>query len=131
MFCGTSGQPHLEAPEEEENAVPAILSDYGFLGHDNGKCLPILVIKDKRTKRIAATFVEHKGDNVYARKFFQSFTESTGYLKIINKLRVTVNIQSFRLKRRRPKMHMWRQCRKRSQETTTRRMEKWRRPTRR
>ena len=89
-----SGQPHLAAPEEEENAVPTILSDYGFLGQDDGKCLPILVIKDKRTKRIAAIFVEHKGDNVYARKFFQSFIESTGYLKINLSTRATESIQS-------------------------------------
>ena len=46
--------------------------------------MPILVMKDNRTKRLAASFVLNKGNNTYARKIFTNFILSTGYRKIIN-----------------------------------------------
>jgi len=49
------------------------------MGQHDGKTLPILVVKDKKTKRVAATFVESKGCNAYAVKFLANFYESTGY----------------------------------------------------
>ena len=81
----STGQPHTKAPDEDETAVPRILWDYGFLGKDDGKTMPILVCKDARTKRIASTFVQAKGSDPYAIKFGQSFLETTGYRTIINK----------------------------------------------
>ena len=53
--------------------VPTIVSDYGFMGQDDGKCMPMLCIKDKKTKRVAATFVTAKGVDAYAVKFFVNF----------------------------------------------------------
>ena len=47
--------------------------------------MPILVMKDRKTKRIGATFVQAKGQDAYAIKFGQSFLESTGYRQIVNK----------------------------------------------
>ena len=79
------GQPHRTAPEEDDTAVPTIMSDYGFMGQDDGKCLPILCIKDRRTKRVAATFLEAKGNTPYGQKFFENFLLSTGYKRVINK----------------------------------------------
>ena len=79
------GQPHVEAPKEDETAVPRILWDYAFLGEDDGKSMPILVVKDSRTKRVASTFVQAKGSDPYAIKFGQSFLESSGYKTIVNK----------------------------------------------
>ena len=55
------------------------------MGQDDGKCMPMLCLKDKRTKRLAATFVPSKGTDAYAIKFFAGFIDSTGYRKIINK----------------------------------------------
>ena len=55
------------------------------MGEDDGKCKPILIHKDKRSKRCAATFVEHKGDNPYAVKFMTQFLQSTGYRNVVNK----------------------------------------------
>ena len=47
-----TGQPHTTIKqEEEETAVPSILSDYAFMGEDDGKCMPILALKRKRPKR--------------------------------------------------------------------------------
>ena len=77
------GQGHQQSPEEPESAVPTISSDYGFLGEE-GKCLPILCLRDRCTKRIGATYVENKGVNAYAQKYFANFLESSGYPKIIN-----------------------------------------------
>ena len=53
----STGQPHFRAPDEEETAVPQIIWDYGFMGEADGESMPILVIKDRKTKRISATFV--------------------------------------------------------------------------
>ena len=81
----STGQPHLKAPAEDETAVPQILWDYGYLGADDGKSLPLLVVKDRRTKRVAATFVQAKGSDPYAIKFGSSFLESTGYRQVVLK----------------------------------------------
>ena len=79
------GQPHRAAPAEDDTAVPTIMSDYGFMGQDDGKSLPMLCIKDRRTKRVAATFLESKGNTPYGVKFFENFLRSTGYKRVINK----------------------------------------------
>ena len=47
------GQGHAKAPEEDETAVPTILSDYGFLREDDNESMPILVLKCKKTKRLS------------------------------------------------------------------------------
>ena len=87
MAARATGQPHQRVPEgrEDETAVPTIVCDYGFLGQDDGKCMPILIIKDRRTKRPAATFVQSKGVDAYAVKFFSAFLETAGYKKVVNK----------------------------------------------
>ena len=64
------GQPHAPAPEADETAVPLIVSDYGYLGQDDGKSMPILCIKDARTKRVGATFLETKGSTPYGLRYF-------------------------------------------------------------
>ena len=52
------GQAHRAAPDQSETAVPEFLSDYGFMGQDDGKCMPLLVLKDYKTKRVAYAFVQ-------------------------------------------------------------------------
>ena len=79
------GQAHRSAPTDQESAVPELLSDYGFMGQDDGKCMPLLVIKDVKTKRVAFSFVPAKGLDPYALKFMASFLQSTGYRNIVNK----------------------------------------------
>ena len=72
----STGQPHLRAPDEEETAVPQIIWDYGFMGEADGESMPILVIKDRKTKRVSATFVQAKGQDAYAIKSRSSFLQS-------------------------------------------------------
>ena len=47
--------------------------------------LPILVIKDKQSKTIAASFVPAKGTDPFAVKFFSNFLQRMGHRKILNK----------------------------------------------
>ena len=61
------------------------MCDYGFLGEEDEKALPILIIKEHKKKRLGATFVEKKGVNNYARQYFADFVKSTGYRNIVNK----------------------------------------------
>ncbi|CAK0821340.1 unnamed protein product, partial [Prorocentrum cordatum] len=79
------GQPHLRAPEDDETAVPVVSSDYAFMGQDDADTMPMLVLRDRRSKMMAATFVEKKGDDAYAIKFFARFLRILGYRKIVNK----------------------------------------------
>ena len=51
------GQYHKPLPDEPENAVPTIVSDYCYMGQNDEKALPMLVIKDRKTKRRGATFL--------------------------------------------------------------------------
>ena len=77
------GQRHT-AVREEPTAKPTILSDYAYMnGEGVGEAskeseatgavesdnLPMLVLKDKKTKTFAASFVPEKGCNSYAIKF--------------------------------------------------------------
>ena len=93
------GQRHV-AVQEEPGALPSILSHYGYM---NGKGigtesevseatgaveennLPILIIKDKRSKTIGASFVPAKGADTFAVKFFASFLQRMGHGKVLNK----------------------------------------------
>ena len=85
MAAKGQGQPHQRAPEDDETAVPVVSSDYAFMGQDDEDTMPMLVLRDRKSKMKAATFVERKGDNAYAIKFFARFLQILGYRKIINK----------------------------------------------
>ena len=79
------GQQHLPAPPEDETAVPVIASDYAFMGQEDESTIPMIVIKDRRSKVGAASFVERKGENEYAIKFFAHFLRQLGYRRVIMK----------------------------------------------
>ena len=86
-LAGTGlGQAHRSVPkDEQETAVAEFISDFGFMGQDDGKCMPLLVLKDTKTKRVAYSFVQAKGLDPYAVKFTAMFLQSTGYRNIVNK----------------------------------------------
>ena len=48
---------------KQETAVAEFISDYGFviMGQDDGKCMPLLVLRDTKTKRVAYSFIQAKG----------------------------------------------------------------------
>ena len=81
------GQQHRsrEQRERQNDGLPTVACDYCFMGQDDGKVKPILVIKDSKTQAIAATFVEAKGTDPYAIKFWQGFVKHLGYKKFIAK----------------------------------------------
>ena len=78
------GQQH-RATEEEDTAEPTVVGDYGFMGQDDGKCMPMLVLRDRRSKTVAATFVPEKGRHPYAIRFFSNFLRSLGHRKVLLK----------------------------------------------
>ncbi|CAK0826208.1 unnamed protein product, partial [Prorocentrum cordatum] len=87
LLNGKSKEELLEILEktDDETAVPVVSSDYAFMGQDDADTMPMLVLRDRRSKMMAATFVEKKGDDAYAIKFFARFLRILGYRKIVNK----------------------------------------------
>ncbi|CAK0857259.1 unnamed protein product [Prorocentrum cordatum] len=87
LLSGKSKEELLEILEktDDETAVPVVSSDYAFMGQDDADTMPMLVLRDRRSKMMAATFVEKKGDDAYAIKFFARFLRILGYRKIVNK----------------------------------------------
>ena len=62
------GQRHQTRTSEqrEQNLVPTVAFDYDYAfmsrsDEDDERLRPILVVKDKRTQMVAATFVDSKG----------------------------------------------------------------------
>ena len=51
---------HLEA--EKKHSLPTVMHDYGFLGKDDQKVMPMLVSKSSRTLWIDSEIVPAKGD---------------------------------------------------------------------
>ena len=83
------GQMHKKIEiEHEESEEPEVACDYAYIRSDTDKSdisnnLPMLGIKDAKTKMYAATFVQEKGLEPYAIKYFSSFIQSLGYRKLI------------------------------------------------
>ena len=78
-----AGQQHRTRDEEarSQDGIPVISCDYTFMmvnGEDDGRAKPILVMKDSRTKSVAATFVDAKGPTPYAVKYFSNFLKTLG-----------------------------------------------------
>ena len=66
-YCYMCGPGVGESTQEEET---------GVVDKDN---LPILVLKDRRSKSLSATFVPMKGNDPFGVKFFRAFIEQMGY----------------------------------------------------
>ena len=79
------GQQHRSQAEEPEGALPTVSSDYCYMSQTDEETMPIIVIRDRRTKAYAATTVKAKGNDEYAVKFFAGFLQQLGYQRFINK----------------------------------------------
>ena len=77
--------PHWRSPPEEEHAVPTILMDYMFMGQDDGKSIPILAMKDKKSKTPWCYAVPTKGVHEYAVACCMEAIRETGYRRLIFK----------------------------------------------
>ena len=119
------GQQHKKV-EHVESEEPEIACDYAYMRSDTDKqdisnSLPMLVIKDSKTKMYGATFVSEKGLDAYAVKYFTSFIQGLGYKKIIIKSDGEHSIVA--LKERQRESQELRPSQKKRLEETTRRME--------
>lgn len=95
-----TGQRHVATENpEEETAVPKVMSDYGYMNGDgvgeqtpaaelsgavDENNLPILVLKDRKSKTLAASFVPEKGGHPFAIKYFSNFLQRLGHREIVN-----------------------------------------------
>ena len=90
-FCimgkGVASAHHIG--ESVESQVPIISVDYAFMGSkkekEEEKGSPIMVIKDKKTKRILSRMIPQKGVSKYAIKKLKIDIDQMGYKKIILK----------------------------------------------
>eukprot|EP00435_Cladocopium_sp_Y103_P027107 s1055_g6.t1 len=91
-FCirgrGLSSGHFSRRSEAEEQQVPTISVDYMFLGDESTRDtdLPVLVVRDRRTKAVWAHPVPAKGvENPFAARQLLKDVESTGYKRVILK----------------------------------------------
>ena len=77
--------PHYKAPVEEPGAVPTIILDYLFMGEDDGKTIPMLAVKDRKSKAKWAEAVQKKGNDPHAVSVVVAAIRETGYRRIILK----------------------------------------------
>jgi len=79
---------HFARKETEDQQIPTISVDYCFLGDESTRDtdLPVLVVRDRRTKSVWAHPVPSKGvDNPFGAKQLLKDVESTGYKRVILK----------------------------------------------
>ena len=70
---------------EEGHDVPFVSTDYFFLGVDEERAQPMLVIKDHRSKHVRATSVDAKGPTKFATNFCKEFLNCLGHRKLLLK----------------------------------------------
>ena len=71
---------------ERSHALPTISHDYGFLGKDDGKTMPMIVSKSSRTGKIRADIVPAKGDeSQYSIDIMADHIQSMGHAKFLHK----------------------------------------------
>ena len=85
------GLPHRvkKTEDKEDEDIPVISIDYMFM-HDKQKegeekGMPILVLKDRKTKVVRARVVPQKGKQWYAIKILGGMLDSLGYKRVILK----------------------------------------------
>lgn len=87
----SKGLPHRikEGAAKEEQEVPVISVDYMFMGDKQSEGdesgMPILVVKDRKTRIIRARVVPNKGRHWYAIKMLVGIINNLGHKRIIFK----------------------------------------------
>ena len=77
---------HRRMDAEASHDVPHVSMDYCFMGQDEEKCLPILVMKDHRSKMVFSHVVPKKGASIaYCVSQVVRDLEYLGYPKMILK----------------------------------------------
>ena len=72
------GQANPHRATTTECEFPELFADYGYMGRDKAKCLPIIIAKDDKTNSYAASCVEKKGANSYAVSYVSSWLKGFG-----------------------------------------------------
>jgi len=77
--------PHYQAPEEPEHAIPTVGIDYCFAGMEDRECIPIFVGKCRKSKRIWATVVKAKGAEPFSVAWTGDLVKESGHKKMFFK----------------------------------------------
>ena len=82
MAVAGIGSQHRSV-DHSEDSQPVLSIDYGFMrdteDSEEEDCLPILVMRDRKTQGYAASVVDSKGVNDYALKFVIGYVRSLGW----------------------------------------------------
>ena len=83
---GIGEQHRAREAADEETSLPTISSDYAYLT-DEGKSdtLPIIVLKDRVTKRYGASALPATGENPYSVQFFAGFVREMGWRRYMSR----------------------------------------------
>ena len=77
--------------------VPHVSMDYCFMGQDEDKCMPILVMKDEKSKHVFSHVVPKKGASVaYCVQQTVRNLEQVGYPKMVIKCDQENSIEDLR-----------------------------------
>ena len=85
------GKPHfrVDSEEKDQEEVSTVSVDYMFMGEHQKegeeKGMPIMCIKDRKTKVIRARVTPQKGLHWYPVKVLTNFIRALGYTKVIVK----------------------------------------------
>ena len=77
------GTAHRPA-EDYDNVVPELVMDYFFMGQDEAKVAPHIVMKDRKSSAFAATTLEAKSSK-YGVAYLAGFIKELGYRRIVLK----------------------------------------------
>ena len=79
--------PHYRATDDgdEPHNLATIISDYGYMGEEDKDSIPLLIIKDSKSKRCWATVVDAKGATEFAVGFYISVLKELGYRRVLVK----------------------------------------------
>ena len=89
IFCdagrGRIGPHFHDEAVEERHGVPFVSTDYFFLGVDEERAQPMILIKDHKSKHTHATTVDAKGVTKFSVDNFVQFLHSLGHKRLILK----------------------------------------------
>ena len=83
------GQPHLAAPPPDPDGPPKICCDYCYMSGkdkkeaDGAGVMPILAIKDSKSKGYGASTLKKKGAEAHAVAFVAGYIKELGYRRIL------------------------------------------------
>ena len=84
VSAGAYGEKHATTEEVEDGEVPEIVMDFFYLGDDESKVMPNIVIKDRKSIAYGATTLQAK-NSAHGVAYTAGFIKETGYRRVVLK----------------------------------------------